>query len=310
MKTFFATIFFTNLLILNSLALAVGDKPSLRSLSTELKKGAEITSLFSQRNSLNSQQWQQVKGLFQSNATLKKKFFHSVQQSEAFARGEIEDEKILQFLTQLLQLSILQIRQASHAKNSALLWDEVETWFHFTADLSYEESTLVGLRLAHLFRSLLFDELEFLLKNQQALLVGGYSKAQALRIPWPVDRVILFEAKRALSGAAMNVAMAAAKEFQKNNYQSLAVILTHVKGGQAKDFDFLRKIWRDDDVDMMKNEVNRLQLIQAGCRWADHFARANKNPMSWQDLQIAAPIDYTTGRPMDWSRLIATMQKE
>jgi hypothetical protein len=60
-----------------------------------------------------------------------------------------------------LQLSLLEVRRQAFKKNWAMVQKHCASWFLFAADFPYEESSLVGLRISGVVRSLILDELEF-----------------------------------------------------------------------------------------------------------------------------------------------------
>jgi hypothetical protein len=282
------------------------DRPSLKALSSLFQRGPEITQAFKK-----SVEVSETKGFIKDNQKVRSEFAASVKASESFVRGEIEDEKVLNFITNFLQLSILKIRSDLKSNNGAEVGSEVTQWFNFAADLSYEESSLIGLRLSNVIRSLLLDELETASRDYPKLLADSGSWLKALRAPWPVDRVFLYESKRVLKPRSLMVAEKVTKAFQKNPYQTAEQILKKTPGGAGEDLEFLKSIWRESDLKAMKTEINRLGLLRA--RAADlHFeAVQKKQAAGWQDLRNqggleAIPTDYFTGRPMEWSKLTAT----
>lgn len=286
------------------------ERPSLKALALKLQKGPEITQAFSKKqndkNSANS-----VASLLTMNQALREEFALSVKDSAAFARGEIEDEKILNFVTNLLQLSILEIRSDFAKGASVKAGDETLMWFNFAADLSYEESSLVGLRLSSLIRSLLLDELERASHETPTAMSQAGVWLKKLRVAWPVDRVFLYESRRVLKPQSLAVAEKVAKAFQKNAYQTAEQILKKTPGGAGPDLEFLKSIWRESDLNAMKTEVNRLALLKV--RAADLQFEENKKAKAsdWNDLKTsggleAVPVDYFTGRPMEWAQALAT----
>jgi hypothetical protein len=139
---------------------------------------------------------------------------------------------------------------------------------------------------------------------------GGW--VQSLRAPWPVDRVFLFESKRVLSPKSLAIAEKVAVAFQKNPYQTAEQILHKTRGGQGKDLEFLKSIWREADLRAMKTEVNRLGLLRAQIARIRFQDSQKKAPTGWEDLKKSGglqqiPIDYFTGRPMEWSQLSAAV---
>ncbi len=302
----FKKILFVLLLLGLGSAAGAADRPSLKALSQKFQKGPEITQAF--RDKKNSTV---IEPLLTANQSLMSEFATSVKASAAFARGEIEDEKILNFVTNLLQLSILKIRSDFTQNQSAKASDEVLLWFNFAADLSYEESSLVGLRLASLIRSLLLDELELAAHDFPTAMAQSGVWLKSLRAPWPVDRVFLYESRRVLKPQSLAVAEKVAKAFQKNAYQTAEQILKKTPGGAGTDLEFLKSIWRESDLKAMKTEINRLGLLKAQAADLQFEVQQKAKAKSWDDLKKSGglestPIDYFTGRAMEWSQVLAT----
>ena len=291
---------------LAALGLQPTERPSLRQFSSQLLRGEEITKVYlgSTKGGSTAQQ------LLETNKDLLARFAKAVQSSEAFVRGEIEDEKTLNFVTNLLQLEILLMRSELAEQRPAKAGEVASRWFNFAADLSYEESSLVGLRLAGVIRSLLLDELERALQERPSEMATAGSWIKALRAPWPVDRVFLYESKRVLKPKSLQVAERVAKSFQKNPYQTAEQILKKTPGGGGEDLEFLKSIWRSSDLKAMQTEINRLGLLRARSADLQFESTKKTRALGWEDLRAsggleAVPIDYFTGRPMDWAQLLA-----
>lgn len=277
-------------------------KPSLKQLTTQFKQGEAVTKAFAQdRKKISS-----PAVLLEQNRNLRAQFFSDVRASSAFVRGEIEDESVLNFVTNFLQLSLLRARYDLSQGNAQSLQEELRDWFNFSADLSYEESSLIGLRLASLVRSLCLDELEWAIHEQPKLFVNAGLWIKSLRAPWPVDRVFLFESKRQLKAQSLAVAEKVAQAFQKNPYQTAEEILRRTPGGTSADLEFLKSIWRDSDLKAMKTEVNRLSLLRVRAANLKFEAVKKTKAKNWQELKDfggleQVPIDYFSGRPMEWT---------
>jgi hypothetical protein len=282
------------------------DRPSLKALAAQFQRGPEITQAFKVLGPVP-----ETTAFLKVNQAPRQAFAASVKAAEGFVRGEIEDEQVLNFLTNSLQLSILKIRADLRAGQSTEVALETSLWFNFAADLSYEESSLIGLRLSNVIRSLLLDELESAAGRFPKVVAESGSWLKALRAPWPVDRVFLYESKRVLKPQSLKIAEKVTKEFQKNPYQTAEQILKRIPGGGGGDLEFLKSIWRESDLKAMKTEINRLGLIRARAADLRYEHLQKKKASSWDDLKKqggldSVPTDYFTGRPMEWALVTAT----
>lgn len=285
---------------------AAAERPSLAKLSLSLQNGDAITQAY------KSEKTKDYNKLIGSNKDLRRQFIELVRGSAGFVRGEIEQEGVMNFLTQMVQLSILNIRQLAQQNKGSEVFAEAELWFIFSADLSYEETTLIGMRLAHVLRALVLDEIEKIFRHSPEIFLTAANKFQSLRAPWPIDRMLLYESRRVLSGVPLKLAEKVALEIQKNPYQTTEDILQKMNASQNKDLAFLKQLWRKQDLEMMKNEMNRLGRLPSASLWVDFQKKNKKAPRSWQDLKISPPIDYNSGKPMSWDQLssfFATEQK-
>lgn len=231
--------------------------------------------------------------------------------SRSFERGAIEVESNLNGITQLLQLDLLRASVLA-TKNQ---WPEVQkifsAWFQFAADFPYEESSLIGLRFAGVLRSLLLDDLETLQKNHSSdLAQNSELRKWLLRIkaPWPVDRVVISEARRILKPPYQSLAQKIAKAYQKNPYQPAAASLKSGKGKDSEGAKVLREFWRDSDIEAMKTEITRIsklkvRMASAEFEWLQKRKAQNIDELVKGGLLDRAPIDYFTGRPLDLTSL-------
>ena len=294
-----------------SFSARAADRPSFQQFAGLLKSAPEIQTLFKETQNLEKDPTASLQPLLKANETGLQTLQKHFQQSDSFVRGEIEDEKVLSGMMTWLQLSLLKARADAFQKR----WDEVQKnlagWFQFSADFPYEEASLVGLRTTGVVRSLLLDELE----KMQAKFASDIARVPQLRqwfllvrTPWPVDRVMITEAKRLLKPPMMSVANSAAKAFQKNPSQTSAQALAKVKGGQSESAELLKQIWREADIQMMKNEINRVGKLRLRLAKSEFELSKGKAPASTQELVQAGlldkvPIDYQTGKPLDLTSL-------
>jgi hypothetical protein len=90
---------------------------------------------------------------------------------------------------------------------------------------------------------------------------------------------------------------------QKNPYQSYAEALSKAQGPKTLELKDLEKFWSQNEISLMKNEVNHLSHIQIRMAQTLYVKRMGAPPPTIQALvdkrflnQI--PIDYLTSKPM------------
>lgn len=276
-----------------------------------IQKSEEIASLYKASGNLEKDPASELQPLLKPNLAALENLEKEFQASSSFVRGEIEDEKVLGCVIVSLQLSMLRARSASFQSHWADVQKEFSSWFLFAADFPYDESSLVGLRATGVVRSLLLDDLEKIQKKFSREIAQNSALRKwflQVRAPWPVDRVFISEAKRLLKPPMMSVANAAAKAFQKNPYQTSEKALEKVRGGQSESAKLLKEIWRDQDIQMMKTEINRIGKLKLRLAMAEYEQHNKKTAQSVQELLQAhlleeAPIDYFSGKPLDLTSL-------
>lgn len=259
--------------------------------------GAEIT----QEYKKEKPDLKKVQQLLSSQEKLRNTFATEALRSTPFVRGEIDKEEVLNAMTVFLQLSILHCRLQIQNSEAKACSTEAPVWFHFLADLTYEESSLIGLRLSHLLRSLWLDELEAQRKKDPVFLANSLEWIGSLRAPWPVDRVLMAEGKKVLQPASLQLLGKVAQAYQKNPYQSVETILKKIPGGKPKELEFIKKIWRDEDLSSMKTEMNRLSLLRVQAAQSRFLLVQKKKATNYDELlkaQLlsAVPVDYFTGK--------------
>ncbi len=293
-------------------AWALNEKVSLKELVSQLREPQVIEALFKKSAENDFSKLPKALGpLWLKNKDLIKKIETHFASATSFQRGEIEDGITLNGLMLSLQLSLMKSRELAYQNQWKEMQEHFQTWFLFAADFPYEESSLVSLRLAGVIRSLLFDELERIQKNFAAEIAKTSDLRKwflTIRAPWPVDRVLISEAKRRLSPVMMSVANSVAQSYQKNPYQTSADALKKVKGGDASEAELLKQIWRESDISMMKGEMNRIGLLKIRLGLAEFQSQTARRPADIQELVKAgyldqAPIDYETGKPLDLTSL-------
>lgn len=286
------------------------EKKSLREAAQQIKDPEVIAELFGAAEPLSKEQSKKRKKLFKDNESNLQALLADFDASVNFHRGEIEDEKTLNGLINYLQLSVLKMRSLAD-ENKKKSWQQLEdilkSWLQFSADFPYEEASLVGLRSISVVRSFLLDELEKMQEKYQAdIAKNDYLRIQmmAIRSPWPIDRVVMTEAKKVLRTTPMQVAEKLAKDLQKNPYQTSEAGLKKLKGGSAKELEFLKEIWREKDIDLMKTEVNRIGEMKLKLAAGVFAAKFGKQPATVPELVSAGyldrvPLNYKTGKPME-----------
>lgn len=305
----FSSVFLALWLVLTTVSAPAAEKRSFKEVVAELKDPTAITELFKIKEELSKEQSKQLKKVLKENDKNLKSLLADFEAVTNFHRGEIEDEAALNGVIQYLQLSMLQVRSLI-AKKSEKDWQEADrifkAWFQFAADFPYEEASLVGLRFTSVVRSFLLDEMEIIIQNNREEIAKKdvFRKTLlALRAPWPVDRVIMTEAKKMLRQTPMQVAEKLAKDIQKNPYQTTENSLKKIKGGGAEELAFLKEIWREKDIELMKTEMNRLGRMKLELASSIYEQKKQKKAANIDELIMAgfldrAPLDYKTSKPM------------
>lgn len=289
-------------------------RPSLKKLMEDWGDQAWVTGAFKTETLPSAKE---PKLPASSEAALKD-FLAAARRGISFARGEIEDEKTLNGLVQMLQWSLVQTRLKATAGEFSWVQENLGDWLKFAADFPYEESTLVGLKVSSVLRALIFDELE---QMEARAAVGGLKTetadktaeswvlwTQRLRAPWPIDRVILSESRRILPAPLQGLGAQTANQLQKNPYQTADSILNKLPGGKAEAANFLRQMWTAEDLSQMKTEITRLHRLQL--RWAYNLlqTKAGKLPETILEVAKAAgfdrvPVNYLSGKAWELAEL-------
>lgn len=255
----------------------------------------------------HTQQYNQLSGKYSAQLQKLESYF---QQQQPFVRGEIEDEKVLGATLKWLQLAMIDCRVSAQKNQWVPVRQHMSAWFAFAADLAYEESSLIGIRVSAVMRALLMDELEKLQAKHSAQIAQSPDVRLwflQVRAPWPIDRVLVSEAKMRLKPAELPLAESLAQRLQKNPYQSVDKILSEPKmrhSAQTAAADFLRKLWRDEDIQQMKMEMNRIGILKIRLAMAEYQVRLQKAAANVTELVQnrfldQVPTDYFSGKPMD-----------
>lgn len=291
-------------------AMTVIDYPHFALFAEKLKSTDEIIALYkTSLSTWDKKEQSQFKALWSQNESGQSQFLKNFKQATPYVRGEIEKESVLNATLARYQLLLMKIKADYFAKKWKNLTENIELAFTIPAEIPYQEASLVGLRLGHAMRSLLLDELEGLDVKKDSILFKDnqfLTMLQRARLPWPIDRVILSDAKRLSNEKASVMAEAIAAELQKNPYQSAEKIIKEKKWSRSTDTEVLMQLWREQDIAEMQNEMNRfgkLLLKYASLRF-EHMHK-NKPEQAEQlvkeDIIQRVPVDYTTGKPMSIS---------
>jgi hypothetical protein len=288
----------------------VTEKPSFRELGAQLKMTTEITQLYKATQNYAKETSplfpsEKLSPLWKANEKVMQKWQKENQESTPFVRSEIDDEAVLSQVVSAVQLSILRAREKAVALQFAGVKEELWPWLKMAADMPYEEASLISLRLANVIRSLLFDEMEGIEKKWVAKIAeddGWLNWANAIRLSWPIDRVVITESRRLLTNKPMFTAQKVALALQKNAYQTAAVALKNAQGPKTPELKFLEKMWRQEDIDAMKTEVHRLSALRIRLAAAVYQNKFKQAPVKIENLVEknllpSVPIDYTSGKP-------------
>lgn len=230
----------------------------------------------------------------------------NLQESSRWTRGEFEVQADLDRFITLFQSHLLYCRHIAMQKapkEQVLRW---QWWTNYSADLAYNEASLIGLRLSSVLRNLVLDEVERLSPEQKKHFAETPELMNFLvqiRAPWPIDRVVLSEGKRLAPPQAQRVVAELAQALQKNPYESMESIMGRVKGGASESMLFLRDFWTDKEISRMKAELNRIGRLQIDWAQVVYKAKTKQEATTAQDLVGAGllprvPLDYATGRTM------------
>jgi len=301
------------LLVASAAAGAFTERPRLTVLLQSLQNKPEVTKQWgaTKGSNWNKDVLSATKLLLQQNQSLLQNFAQTAKDHSPFLRGEIDDEKVLADLIVLEQLFLLKARLRLQESDAKGAWEALQLWLTFAADMPYEEASLVGLRLAPVLRSLVFDELESWQRSRGPELATSDFILQGLltvRSPWPVDRVILTEAQRLVRDKGNLTARKVAQELQKNAYQTAEEVLSKVVGPRTPALQFLIPMWRTQDVESMRNEITRLHRLQLQFAISRYSVVKGKPAVDLASLIQSGllteiPLNYVTGQAFTWAEL-------
>jgi hypothetical protein len=247
--------------------------------------------------------------LLKQNQDFLKTWDQLLDQSANFHRGQLEDEKVLNQLTQVLQLSLLRLQTdfQQNTKSTQSLQKESQRWLGYAAAVPFDEASLISLKWAHLVRSMVFDQLELALSKYPECGISSGSDFLAwmnqVQVPWPLERILLTEGKRWVSGREVGKLEKLAMMVQKNPYLPLEETLRKIDPHPSENLLKLTVFWTKSDIDLLAEEMNRLQKMQGKLALAHYREKNKQEPKSVEDLVISKyllqkPIDYRTGQAM------------
>ncbi len=299
----------TNTVIPSKSAVTIIEHPSFSYFSENLKEPEKILSLYKQTlTSWGLEQTKEFKRLWGLNSRHQMDFIKKFNQSMPFIRGELEDEKILNNTLIRLQLLMMKVRFDYQNKNWKSFISQLESAFLIAAELPYQESSFLSLKLAHVIRSLIFDELEKIDFNKDLKLFKDNKVLVSLeksRFPWPIDRILLSDSKRIKTKYTMSQVEKIALELQSNPYRSIEDIIVQLKFKKF-DVDHIYSIWTNEDIEKMRLEMNRYGKLLIKLAIVRYENLNKKQPVQIQQLIEAKiiqkiPLDYTTGKPLEIS---------
>lgn len=286
----------------------VSEKPSLKTLVQRWGDGTEITELFKSPEVPDAKKLEKAAA---KRGKILEEFLASAAASKSFARSEIEEEATLNGVLQMLQLSILRARVHCAKGEIEAARAELGTWLLFAADFPYEEASYMGLKVSGVLRAFVFDELEQIEKTAKDADAPTWIVWMARqRAPWPIDRVVLMESRRLLKPPFQPTGAKLALKLQKNPYQTTDAALKGMPGSSSEEFGFVRELWTDKDVHLMKTEVARLHRLRL--RWGLRGFRARSGKAATIVTEAAReagfgqdPVNYLTGKPWELAAITA-----
>lgn len=283
----------------------VSIRPQFQEMSAQLQADEKLTQAY-QAKSWSSDQAKQAQAWVDAHEKQWQVWRKHFLESSSFARGQIEEEKNMNALVLWYQWSVLQSRvQKTSQLQHKILLENLQAWAQMSADLAYEESSLIGMRFSSVMRNMVFDELESFVQQQQSVetLKETLRLLKHMRAPWPVDRVILAETKKLLGESGLKAVQSAVNSLQKNPYQSLSGLVRKADLKRYPKLEFIVKMWTENDISRMQDEINRRNLLLINCAKKIYVLTQNQEPKSLDELVSkglldSVPIDYKTGQKM------------
>lgn len=279
---------------------------------------AQLAKLASDRWSWVNQALQfkapQVSSVTQRQKTLKqhrskfKQFVKGFSMSASVVRGEIDDEVLLSHLDNWWMLTQYFSESSALSLGKPYRTDvhsALEGWSRYWAELPYEEASSRGLKLTAKYRAQLWQVIDQLLESspEQAIALNGV--LLKMKTPWPVDRVVFFEARKTLAPELSAVFEKAAKSLQSNPYLTLQEAVTkwtplsQLTAAQIQLFS----AWGESDIKMMRQDITAFQKLTLKSAQLAFRQKNGRIPTSVDQLMRSgflkrAPLDYTTGQPL------------
>lgn len=188
----------------------------------------------------------------------------SQERQDSLQRGEIEQPAVRQKIEQLLRLSLLRLRLIEGSQLAAWLSTEGQVWENALFGLAYDEATKLGLDTSIDLRTQIWRELLHKAKFRSDLPKTELrAHVNRLQLAWPVDRIVVAEARRTLSPAAQRIANGIGIELQKDPQRSVKSLRQRLRGGELRELSTLEELWSDSDVERMRNEQKLIEEIRA-----------------------------------------------
>jgi hypothetical protein len=270
------------------------------SMVAELQMPEVLTDLYRAAHP-NRSQSEMLKKVVKKNDQVWQLWRQKFETSARFVRGEVDSEQTLNGLILWFQYSVLHSRSQPEELNK-----NVSAWLQMSADMAYEESSLIGMRAASVLRNLSLDLLQEKVSEKGQDLKAVNALLRRARAPWPIDRVLIAEGKKVLQPTALQVLERGALELQKNPYQSLEQALKRHRGHELSVLVPFKEMWTNKDIERMTGEVNRLGLLQVQSAQILFLQQKKRRPSSVEELLSSGlldrvPIDYKTGKKMGLS---------
>lgn len=229
-----------------------------------------------------------------------------LKEGTGYVRGELLNSKTQSHLEswvkfQVLTLAFLRLDSPSCEKYQ----NQASTWMYWLAELAYNEASSEAMSLVSKWRNLFLNELQIGLVPsswQTCDIENTLNWYRSLRLPWPVDRILITESRGIqLLAKERTWLNKAASSLQKNPHQSLDSWLKAEKVYVSNGLAQVTPHWNASHVSQMQNELAKHQKIHLLLATELFKSRHAKAPQSQADLvtsQIIRNIliDPTTGK--------------
>jgi len=298
-------------------------RPSLAEIGGRVVGCSQITAYFEEAKKKPELLTRaQLESLKKPNTKLLQEWTDLISQSTSFTRGEITNPSVFDQIKALEDLSLMSIeltaREAKKSEELIPVRTDAQLWINMAADLAYNEASRQGLIMAAHLRDPILNELEKMVSQKASLMAQSQQQGDwpswflSLRIPWPVDRMFLTEARQTLHPVSLNLAEKIAAKIQKNPYLSVEAAIRQIPGGKPHEVMALTNLWQESDMILMKTEMNQVQKMRLQVVSQVFLKRNGHLPGSVHELVSAhllaqQPIDYFTGLPLGLPQVDMTL---